>query len=1118
MSQEQQQLQSAIAALEAQRAVLGDVVVDSLLVPARAKLAALAAPASELDQTLRQVTILFLDVVGSTALSQHLDPEAIHAVMDDALVRCSKVVAVHLGKVLQYAGDNLLAAFGASEVREDDAERAVRCGLALLELGRVLSAEVRVAYGHTRFNVRVGIHTGGVLLGGGVDAEGTIRGIAVSVAARMEQAAPAGALRISHDTYRHVRGVFDVEPQPPMQVKGNDEPIVTYLVLRAKPRAFRVVTRGIEGVETRMVGRDAELDLLKDAFERLYQHPRLAAASVVAEAGIGKSRLLYEFQNWAEARAVRFYLFQARAQPQTRGQAYGLLRDLLAWRLQIADNDSMAAARQKFEQGSAPLFERDDGPATAQAHAHVLGQLIGLDFGDSPHVKGIRDDGRQIRDRGFHAAALLFRSLSARHGLPIVLLMDDLHWADDGSLDFLSHLADVNRDLPMLLLGLTRPELFERRATWSGLADATRIDLLPLDAGASATLADELLKKLPVIPAALRELITGVAEGNPYHMEELVKMLADEGAIDTRQAQWSVVADKLQSTHVPQTLTGVLQARLDGLQPAERLALQQAAVIGLVFWDQALAAIDARAVQALPSLVRRDLLVLQLDADFEGVRAYAFKHHLLHQVTYDTLLKRKRRDCHAKVAAWLAGLSGARANDFLGATAEHFEKAGDMAQALEYLARAAELAAANFAHESAMGHVVRAMALLSEGAGPDELLLRWRLLAVRERILDLRGRRAEQHADIEALQRLADALDGDARRADVAWRRGDIALRTADYRAMEHAARETMALAESAADPALALRAQSRLAIALGMLGDAAAGRALALDGLAAARAQGLRIVEAGFLNALSLIVSSLQDDLVLGLEVARQSVLIERELANPRNQAKMLCNLGSSLRCCGERVEARQCLEQGLQLLRAAGDRAGESFALSELAMLALWQDDAAQSLEHAQSALEIAIAVQNREIECYVLLTLGDAERALEHHAAAQAAFERSHAVALAIDHLYKYDAAAGLARAALARGDAAGALQRLQALLAHLAVGGSLVGTASSALILLTCYQVLARAGDPRAAELLANAHAELQARTGTITDATLRHSFLNHIPEHREIVAEWDAHQVAFAGRQ
>ena len=324
---------------------------------------------------------------------------------------------------------------------------------------------------------------------------------------------------------------------------------------------------------------------------------------------------------------------------------------------------------------------------------------------------------------------------------------------------------------------------------------------------------------------------------------------------------------------------------------------------------------------------------------------------------------------------------------------------------------------------------------------------------MRERILDLRGQRAEQQADIDALQQLADTLDDDARRAEVAWRRSDIALRTADYRAMERAARQSMALAERAGDPTLGLRAQTRLAIALGMLGDAAAGKALALDGLAAARAQGLRLVEARFLNALS-VIASLLDDLVLGLEVARQSVLIERELGNPRNQAKMLCNLGSSLRCCGEQrrspampgagpaIAARRrrpcrgvlCTERTGHA-RAVAGRCGAGAAAC-----AVGAGDRRRPRRTARSS-------------AIVLLALGDAELALEHHAAAQAAFARSHAVALAIDHLYRHDAAAGLARVALARGDVAGALLLLQGLLAHLAAGGTLVGTASSALILLS-----------------------------------------------------------------
>ena len=316
MSGERQQIEGTIAGLEAQRALLGDALVDAALVP--------CAPGSHCwrwrrrtspSQTLKQVSILFLDIVDSTRLSQRFDPEQTSEVMDGALAQFTAVVQRHGGKVLKYAGDSVLAVFGASEVREDDPERAVRAGLALLEAGQEQGAQLHRQYGHDGFNVRVGVHTGGVLLGGGVDAEDSVRGQVVNIAARMEQTAPPGTLRISHDTYRHVRGVFDVEPQPPLAVKGMDERLATYLVQRAKPRAFRVATRGIEGVETRMIGRDAELEQLQEACKRLYGDGKMAVITVVADAGVGKSRLLYEFGNWIETRPERFASFRGEPSP-----------------------------------------------------------------------------------------------------------------------------------------------------------------------------------------------------------------------------------------------------------------------------------------------------------------------------------------------------------------------------------------------------------------------------------------------------------------------------------------------------------------------------------------------------------------------------------------------------------------------------------------------------------------------------------------------------------------------------------------------------------------------------------------------------------------------------------
>ena len=1122
MSTEQQQLEAGIQALEAQRALLGDAVVDASVAGLRAKLTALTAPPSpsptpaDPAQTLKQVTILFLDVVGSTTLAQQLDPEAVSAVMDGALARASQVVEAHQGKVLQYAGDNLLAVFGAGDVREDDAERAVRCGLVLLELGRVLGSEVQTAYDHPGFNVRVGIHTGGVLLGGGVDAEGTIRGIAVNIAARMEQTAPSGALRVSHDTYALVRGMFDVEPQPPLLVKGLDESVQSYLVLRAKPRSFHIGTRGIEGVATRMVGRDAEFVLLQQAFDRLFVERQLIMVTVVAEAGIGKSRLLYEFEAWSEARPEAFFVFRGRATPQTQSQPLGLLRDVLAWRFQIADDDTLEVAKAKFEQGIVPLFLHEDGADLAEGHAHVLGHLLGIDYSGSRHVRGILDDPRQIRNRALRAAAQVFRRLSVSGDRPVVLELEDLHWADEGTLDFLSELSELNRDVPMLVLALTRPALFERRAEWGGGVHQ-RIDLKPLDHSASRQLAGELLKCLPQAPAALSELVSERAEGNPFYMEELVKMLVDQGAIATTGTQWTLRPEKLLATQVPASLTGVLQARLDGLPGPERLALQEASVIGQVFWDQALAALDVQAPVALPALVRRGLTPPRLNATMDGMREYAFSHQILQEVTYATLLRRTKRGLHARAATWLAGLTGARASDFLGAAAEHFELAGESSQACAFFARAAEHAKARYAHDVALRHVVRAIALLdrsTDSEGPETLALRWRLLFVREHALNLQGHRAEQRAALDGLQRVADALDDDGRRSYAARRRSQLAMRTADPGAQEAAARQAMAFAERAGDVEARLHAQRLLADALGALGDLSAGEALARDGLAEARARGLRRVEGVFLNALSYI-AGIKDDQVTGLSLDLQDLPIWRELGDPQGEAIALANVGGDWLWFGELTQARQCLEGALRLSRIVGARSLECGPLTDLSQVLRRQGDAAQALAVARTALDIAVHVQARDYEAQSLYRVGEAELALKHLEAAAAAFERAESVAAAIGHRIEHDAVAGRARVALAGSDITGAMALVERLLASPATTGALDGF-DAKLIMFTCHQVLASTGDPRAPALLDSAHALLQRRAATINDAALRQSFLTHISEHREILMAWQKQREQSAG--
>jgi predicted ATPase/class 3 adenylate cyclase len=1126
MAGNRQQLEAGIQAFEAQRALLGDAVVDLAVAPLKEQLSLLlgtapAAPAAgaEPTQSLRQVSILFLDVVGSTSLAQILDPEDVSAVMDDALQRGTALVAQYRGKVLQYAGDNILAAFGADESREDDAERAVHCGLALLTLGQTLGEEVLARHGHAGLDVRVGVHTGGVLLGGGVDAEGSIRGSAVNMAARMEQTAPAGHLRISHDTYAQVRGLFEVQPQEPLAVKGVDAPVLSYLVLHAQPRPARFGMRGIEGVPTNMIGRDVELEALQTAYKRLFEQRQLAAVTVVAEAGIGKSRLVCEFEAWCRGRPETWVLFRGRATPQTGTQAFGLLRDIIATHLQINDDDSVPAARRKMEQGMVPLFVQDDGLELAQGHAHLLGHLIGIEWRESHHLVGILDDPKQIRNRAFHAAAQLFRRVISTEGSPVILQLEDLHWADGESLDFLSYLAEVNRDLPMFVLACARPSLFEQRTGWppgdgnaGNLTEGMhqRIDLHALDKTGSRMLANELLKNLAEIPASLRDLLTSSAEGNPFYMEELVKMLIDQGAILAQPGPgqpWRVDTHKLLVAHVPPTLTGVLQARLDSLTVDEKHALQLASVVGAVFWDQALAAVETRAAEQLAALVQRELTLPRTEAPLDGLREYAFCNQVLHQVTYDTVLKRHKREGHARVAQWLAGLSAQgslRAGDFLGLAAKHFELAGDAADAAEYHARAAEQAGPRFAHDRVLAHVGRALALLDEAPAAPQAALRWRLLLAREKSLYLQARRDEQAADLDALTQLADQLNDDRCRAEVARRRAYRAARMTDWAEQGRAARHAMACAERAGDHSLHLDALRMLAVAQVMQGEIQAGRALALQGLEQATRLGLRAVEGKLLNTLAIAAERL-GDLVGALEFDRQTLLINREIGDRVNEAIGRLNLGEGWMKLGDLPQARRDLDVALHMLRANGDRAIEGAALSNLSVLALWQGEETRALVLARSALEIALAAQAREEAVLAGVRWGDAELALGLTAPARQAYEQALVHAVQTDSTHQHDANAGLARVALAEGDTALARAALQPILDWVVAGGTLDGTEFPRLIEWTCYQVLTGAKDPHAADWLARAHAALMAQAQTIMDAGVRQGFLHHIPYHREIVA-------------
>ena len=930
----------------------------------------------------------------------------------------------------------------------------------------------------------------------------------MNIAARMEQSAPPGRFRISHDTYAHVRGVFDVEPQPPLTVKGIDTPVVTYLVERLKPRAFRVRTRGIEGVETRMIGREAESEVLQDAFRRMLREQRCISVTVVGDAGIGKSRLLYEFDQWAETRPEAFYQFEGRVTPQTEGQPYGLVRDIVFRRLEIDDADPPAVAKAKLERVLVPLFAAIDGEELAEAQVHVLGHFIGLDYAESRHVTGIVSDPRQVRNLGFLAASRLIRRLSVEHRTPVVLEIEDLHWADDGSLDFVLYLAEANADVPLLIVCLARPLLYERRPRWRETDEHhRRIELVPSIAPQVALCVGELLKKLPEVPQALRELVSGGADGNPFYMEELVRMLVDQGAIDTRGEQWRLHAERLMKIQVPPTLTGVVQSRLDRLPAAERTALQQASVIGVVFWDEALAAVDPQATSALRSLVERELIVPRPQASLEGVREYAFRHQILHRVTYGHLLKRTRKTLHAKVADWLAGWTGTRAGELLATAAGHYEEAGDIANACEFYTLASEHAASRFAHETVRHYAAHALQLLDD-AGTGELGTRGRLLAARFEAVRRLGLEVEEAEVLEQLVANAEAQEDPVATAHAFGMRADYLWRRGQSEASAAAARRALVAAEQSGHPNLRLDAMTKLAGALFNHAEDAHAEALVESALAEARRLGAVREEAALVNMRGIFAAA-RDDAVQSLACSRRHLELQRTLGNRVMEAIALANIGTNLLDLGEHHEARQYLEQSLRLARVVGPRESEAGTLYILSTVELAEGRDVEALSLGRAALEIAMSVNLPNRQLTAMLAVGEAELALGRLGDAMQSFENATRIAAVASVTEHFDAMAGQARVALASGDTADALRRIAVLLDHVLAGKPLTHAEVPRLILWTCYRVLEANGDARADAMLDLAHASLRQRAASISDEAYRRSFLNNIAEHREIAATWQA---------
>ena len=732
---EQEQLQQAITSLEEQRLILGHAVVDTTVAALQERLSVLDETAQDYFSTKKaqrkQVTILFANVTGIANVAESLPDTNMLDMMNVLWRRLDGAITHQDGMIDKHMGEAVMGLFGVPVVHEDDAERAIRAALQMraalsdfiFELIGEDGRNEQTELAHLRgLQIRIGINSGPVMLGRvGSSEEFTVIGDAVNVASRLEKSAPPGGILIAHDTYMLVHDRFNVEPLGLVTIRGRSEPIQVYLVLGIKPRLFYASGRGVEGVETRMVGRGAELKQLQDLLPKAVKERVGQILTISGDAGVGKSRLIHEFSNWIRALPYDVPVFKGRTYQQIRQLPYALIRDMLATYFDIQDNDPALVAEEKLVLGMSQFMgqENDD----VRMRANVIGQLIGLDLSMKVQSLGQAGEAPQLRGAAYEYLANLFEMIAA-HNSAVLIFLEDLHWADDASLELIRYLADSCHKAPLIIIAITRPT--DGQAGGSRRErplPGPRIHLDSLSEHESHQLVVEILQKLPEIPSDLSNLILERAEGNPFYVEELIKVLIEDGVIIAGQEKWQLRRNQLTEVRVPLNITSVLQGRLDRLTHMERITLQRASVVGRVFWDTAVlqmneAADDpldhAQTRTALQALEKREMIFQRQSSGFAGTKAYLFKHAILHQVTYESVLLRSRPIYHKQVADWLAEQSGERISEYAGTIAEHYELAEEKSIAAELYEMAAQRAQDIFNMELSTLYYCRSLSLLTE--------------------------------------------------------------------------------------------------------------------------------------------------------------------------------------------------------------------------------------------------------------------------------------------------------------------------------------------------------------------------------------------------------------------
>jgi class 3 adenylate cyclase len=597
----------------------------------------------------KTVSVLFCDLVGFTAASEAADPEDVRARIRPYHASVRHELERYGGTVEKFIGDAVMAVFGAPVAHEDDPERAVRAGLRIIEA----IAELNEREPELRLQVRVGINTGPAVVA--LEArpergEGIVAGDVVNTAARIQSAAPVNEVAVSEETFRQTERVFTFEPLAPVEAKGKSAPIRLYRAVEARARFGADLIRT---QETLFVGRDVEKTLLQGLFDRCARDSTVALVTLVGEPGVGKSRLCAELSRYVDERPELIRWRQGRCLPYGEGITFWALGELVKSHAGVFESDSPEAAAAKLDDVLPDIEERE------WLRARLL-PLLGVDSGQS-----------ESREESFAAWRRFVESIASDG--PAVVVIEDLHWADPPLLEFLSHFAEWAEGVPLLLLCTARPELFEKHGSWSARTrNAHTINLSPLSELETGELVHGLLEQS--VSEQVRQTILERSGGNPLYAEEFVRLVADRGLGDTGEG-----------IAFPDSVHALISARLDTLSQERKGLLQDAAVVGKVFWSGALGAmgdVEEHEVElALHELSRRELVRPARRSSIEGESEYAFWHVLLRDVAYGQIPRAARARKHLAAAAWMEAKAGARVEDLADVLAHHYRQALELARA-----------------------------------------------------------------------------------------------------------------------------------------------------------------------------------------------------------------------------------------------------------------------------------------------------------------------------------------------------------------------------------------------------------------------------------------------------